>query len=115
MPDRMPAMTSLRLADLSDKELEDLHGNAIRLAQSGTGAQRAEAERLLPVIGREVEARAQARAQSHAESQRQKRARDKKQAGLKSGPARTAAREAASTPVTTGVASNAGIRLNPKR
>lgn len=104
-------MTNLRLADLSDKELEDLHGNAIRLAQSGTGAQRAEAERLLPAIGREVEARAQARSQA----QRQKRAREKKQDGLKSGAGKTGARKAASTPVTTGVASNAGIRLNPKR
>lgn len=52
---------SRSLANLSDKELEDLHGNAIRLAQSGDPAQRAEAERLLPDIGREIADRSRTR------------------------------------------------------
>lgn len=46
-----------RLTELSDKELESLHGNAIRLAQSGTAAQRAGAELVLPKIGDEVSRR----------------------------------------------------------
>jgi hypothetical protein len=55
-------MVSFSIPDLSDKELENLQGNAVRLARFGAGAQRAEAEDLLPVIGREVEMRVQARA-----------------------------------------------------
>ena len=54
-------MLDSRIPEFSDKELENLHGNAKRLAQSGTPAQRAEAERLLPLIGVEVEKRAAAR------------------------------------------------------
>lgn len=54
--DRIPAM--------SDGELDALHANAKRLAESGAAAQQADAQRLLPVIGAEVEARAAVRAQA---------------------------------------------------
>ena len=46
-----------RVPDLSDKELERLYANAIRLAQSGTDRQRVDAERLLPLIGATLEER----------------------------------------------------------
>ena len=39
-----------RIPDLSDKELENLHANAVRLEQSGTQIQRQHAERLLPLL-----------------------------------------------------------------
>jgi hypothetical protein len=63
------------LTELSDKELENLHGNAIRLAQSGTGAQRADAERMLPLVGAEVDRRAKLRTEALAKVQQQKRHR----------------------------------------
>lgn len=53
-------MNERRFAELSDKDLESLHGNAVRLAQAGSGAQRLEAERLLPLIGAELERRREA-------------------------------------------------------
>lgn len=46
-----------RIPDLSDGELERLHANAIRLAQSGTPVQREQAEALLPLLGGALEAR----------------------------------------------------------
>ncbi len=46
-----------RLSEYSSKELEALHGDAIRRAQSGTPEQKREAETLLPRIGAEVERR----------------------------------------------------------
>jgi hypothetical protein len=61
-----------RIGDLSDKELEDLHGNAIRLAQSGAPAQQAEAERLLPAIGAEVERRMRRRTSAMTEARQKK-------------------------------------------
>lgn len=39
-----------RIPNLSDKELENLHSNAIRLAQSGAPLQRLQAEELLPLL-----------------------------------------------------------------
>jgi hypothetical protein len=62
-----------RIADLSDKELENLHGNAIRLAQAGTPAQRTEAERLLPIIGVELEKRTRDRAAALADARLKRR------------------------------------------
>ena len=62
-----------RIADLSDKELENLHGNAIRLAQSGSPTQKMEAERLLPIIGAEVERRARRRTLVMADARLKKR------------------------------------------
>jgi len=75
-------MIDQRIADLSDKELENLHGNAIRLAQSGSPGQRSEAERLLPLIGAEVEQRSHTRSVAMADA-RQKR-RDAASAARKS-------------------------------
>jgi hypothetical protein len=69
----MRVLIDTRLGDLSDKELENLHGNAIRLAQSGTGSQQAEAERLLPLIGAEIERRARLRASALVEERQTKR------------------------------------------
>jgi hypothetical protein len=60
------------IGELSDKDLENLHGNAIQLAQSGTASQRAEAERLLPVIGAEVERRQRLRSSAMTEARQQK-------------------------------------------
>lgn len=50
-----------RIPDLSDKELESLHANAVRLAQSGTERQQRQAENLLPMIGDQMETRRAAR------------------------------------------------------
>jgi hypothetical protein len=46
-----------RIPGYSDKELGSLHENVQRLAQSGSTAQRAEAERLMPLIVAELAAR----------------------------------------------------------
>lgn len=43
-----------RIAGYSDKELAALHNNVQRLAQSGTVQQRAEAERLMPLVDAEL-------------------------------------------------------------
>ena len=51
-----------RIPDLSDKELDTLHANAVRLAESGTVQQRQQAETLLPLIGAERDTRRQAKA-----------------------------------------------------
>lgn len=50
-----------RIPDLSDKELENLHANAVRLAQSGKQQQREHAERLLPLLGAALAERRAAR------------------------------------------------------
>jgi hypothetical protein len=60
-----------RLPELSDKELEALHANAVRLAQSGTAAQRDAAEGLLPHIGGEMERRAAASASARSQKRRE--------------------------------------------
>ena len=59
-----------RLPELSDKELENLHGNAVRLAQSGSPAQRRQVETLLPLVGAELESRSVARSATHKLSRR---------------------------------------------
>ncbi|HYD74324.1 MAG TPA: hypothetical protein VEF55_14400 [Candidatus Binatia bacterium] len=65
-----------RLPDLSDKQLESLHANAVRLSQSGSTLQRRQAEDLLPLIGVQIETRRTARAKTQAaeklESQRKR-------------------------------------------
>jgi hypothetical protein len=68
-----------RIPDLSDKELESLHENAVRLAQSGNDRQRQQAESLLPLIAAQLETRRAARAEVQAE----KRATSKKAAKAK--------------------------------
>jgi hypothetical protein len=57
-----------RIPDFSDKELERLHANAVRLAQSGTPAQRERAERLLPLVRAALETRSAARAATQRET-----------------------------------------------
>ncbi len=57
-----------RIPDLSDKELESLHANAVRLSQSGTQMQRQLAENLLPLIGDHLETRRAARVKTQAEA-----------------------------------------------
>lgn len=46
-----------RIAGYSDKELASLSENVRRLAQSGSVQQRAEAERLMPLVDAELAAR----------------------------------------------------------
>ena len=55
-----------RIPDLSDKELESLHENAVRLAQSGTDRQRQQAENLLPLIAAQLETRRAERVKTQA-------------------------------------------------
>lgn len=57
-----------RIPDLSDKELESLYANAVRLSQSGTQLQRQQAESLLPLIGDHLETRRAARVKTQAEA-----------------------------------------------
>lgn len=59
-----------RIPDLSDKELESLHANAVRLAQSGTQQQRQQAESLLPLLGAELEKRRRTKETSTKERRR---------------------------------------------
>jgi hypothetical protein len=61
-----------RMPDLSDKELESVHANAVRLSQSGTPQQRRQAESLLPLIGEHMEMRRLARRQAAGEARRGK-------------------------------------------
>jgi len=55
-----------RIPDLSDKELESLHANAVRLSQSGTDRQRRQAESLLPLLAEQMETRRASRAKTQA-------------------------------------------------
>jgi peptidoglycan hydrolase CwlO-like protein len=56
-----------RIPDLSDKELENLHANALRLEQSGSQMQRQHAERLLPLLSAAMEERRAAKLQAQQE------------------------------------------------
>jgi hypothetical protein len=66
-----------RIPTLTDPELSNLHDNAVRLARSGAPAQKTEAERLLPLIGAEVDARARARSDALAAARRARKPRAK--------------------------------------
>jgi hypothetical protein len=59
-----------RIPDLSDKELESLHANAVRLAQSGSTAQRQQAEELLPLLGAALEERKLAKSAATSKARR---------------------------------------------
>jgi hypothetical protein len=59
-----------RIPDLSDKELEQLRTNAVRLQASGSPAQRQQAEELLPLLGVALEERRLARAAAQSEARR---------------------------------------------
>jgi hypothetical protein len=59
-----------RIPDLSDKELEHLHANAVRLQASGSAIQRQQAEELLPLLGAALEQRRLARVSAQTEARR---------------------------------------------
>jgi len=59
-----------RIPDLSDKELESLHANAVRLKDSGSAIQRQQAEELLPLLGFALEERRLARIATQVETRR---------------------------------------------
>lgn len=64
------------LSDLSDKQLEDLHADAVRMAQSGTREQRRQAEDLLPLLGAVLEQRRATRATTRDDDDRVNARRD---------------------------------------
>jgi hypothetical protein len=68
-----------RIPDLSDKELERLHANAVRLKDSGSAIQRQQAEELLPLLSTALEERRVARVATQTETRRAN-ARGKKSA-----------------------------------
>jgi len=59
-----------RIPDLSEKELESLQANAVRLKESGSAIQRQQAEELLPLLGAALEERRAARVATQAETRR---------------------------------------------
>jgi len=59
-----------RIPDLSDKELERLHANAVRLAESGAERQRQQAEGLLPLLTAAMEERRVARNEAQQDKRR---------------------------------------------
>lgn len=65
-----------RIAGYSDKELATLNDNVRRLAQTGSVQQRAEAERLIPLVDAELSAR-KARAPKKAPPKRAAKAKAK--------------------------------------
>jgi hypothetical protein len=74
-----------RVPDLSDRDLERLHANAVRLAQSGTTKQREQAETLLPLLGAELEQRRLARVEAQTLTRRANNARRKDAVAVKGG------------------------------
>ena len=63
-----------RIPEFTDKELENLHDNALRLSTDGKPAQQAEAARLLPIITAAMEARRVTRNAELAEKRREREA-----------------------------------------
>lgn len=59
-----------RIPDLSEKELENLHANAVRLKDSGSVMQRQHAEELLAPLGAALEERRLARVATQTETRR---------------------------------------------
>jgi hypothetical protein len=59
-----------RIPELSDKELESLHANAVRLKDSGSVLQRQQAEELLAPLGAALEERRLARIAAQVETRR---------------------------------------------
>jgi hypothetical protein len=59
-----------RIPEFTDKELENLQENALRLSTSGKPAQQAEAARLLPIIAAAMETRRASRTVELAEKKR---------------------------------------------
>lgn len=70
-----------RIPEMSEKELENLRANAVRLQETGSSAQRQQAEELLPLLGAALEERRLARVAAQTETRRantEKRAKKKK-------------------------------------
>jgi hypothetical protein len=63
-------MIEERIPDMTDKELENLRANAVRLAQTGSVKQKPEAERLLPLIDAAMESRKSDKAAALAEKKK---------------------------------------------
>jgi len=63
-------MVGDRIPDLSDKELETLHANAVRLKDFGSVRQRQQAEELLPLLDAAPEGRRLARIATQADTRR---------------------------------------------
>jgi hypothetical protein len=61
-----------RIPGLSDKELESLHANAVRLKVTGTLVQRQQSETLLPLLGAALEERRLARIAAQTQKRRAK-------------------------------------------
>jgi hypothetical protein len=59
-----------RIPDLSEKELESLQANAVRLKDSGSAIQRQQAEELLPLLGAAIEERRTTRLAAAAETRK---------------------------------------------
>jgi hypothetical protein len=59
-----------RIPDLSDKELESLQANAVRLQATGSAIQRQQAEELLPLLGAAIEERRAAKTAAQVETRK---------------------------------------------
>lgn len=59
-----------RIPELSDKELESLYANAVRLKDSGSVLQRQQAEELIAPLGAALEERRLARVATQTETRR---------------------------------------------
>jgi hypothetical protein len=59
-----------RIPDLSEKELESLQANALRLKDSGSAMQRQQAEELLPLLSAAIEERRTTRLATQAEARK---------------------------------------------
>jgi hypothetical protein len=70
-----------RIPQMSDKELDNLLANARRLAQSGAAKQKAEAERLIPIVERAVAERKAKRAEELVETKKLRLAAASEEAG----------------------------------
>lgn len=69
-----------RIPEMSEKELENLRANAVRLQETGSAAQRQQALELLPLLGAALEERRLARVAAQTET---RRANTEKRAGKK--------------------------------
>jgi hypothetical protein len=59
-----------RIPEMSEKELENLHANALRLQETGSAIQRQQALELLPLLGAALEERRLARVAAQTETRR---------------------------------------------
>jgi hypothetical protein len=62
-----------RIPEMTETELLNLRANATRLTQSGSAPQKAEAERLMPLIAAALEARKTSKAENLAQAKTKRR------------------------------------------